>query len=312
MLAPPSCKCGGQATAKCLKIPPLCGACCTPSCGCHLKDVRKGEKREGSKRGQNSGTKRAREWQSWNAVKALEGALLEIAGMERSLKDRRLTTRQLMRKVIQHYSNSLTRCDSEDPLAEFPAGVRELCLDLAASFLGPGGIREAEEAHGHEETLPAGEAGGVDAEPSGGGEAGAGARETHLQWTDVGQEKCGPPEKAVLVEELGPEKAEVRLRVWRRLHDPGESAQLLADVQRAGLSKEAFERMQQHICPLAFGSQVQYQEFMDELCICIGSKFRALQSKTDGQALRGFWLILGGSATKLFSEGCGSFTVCCR
>ena len=122
-------------------MPPLCGDCCTPSCGGHLKDARNGYKREGLKRGKNSKAKRKRELQSWQLVRDLQAALLQIPGMEEGLKNRQLTTRQLMRKVLRYYSNSLAQRDSVDPLAEFPADVRELCLDLTDSWLGPRGLQ---------------------------------------------------------------------------------------------------------------------------------------------------------------------------
>ncbi len=310
--------------------------------------------------------------------------------MENGLKDRRLTTRQFMRKVLRYYSNSLARLDSPDsvdPLAEFPAEVREECLGLAGFFLRPDGLPEAED-QGLEGTLAACEAGGVGAAPEGGGERGAlpsdggegggggaapsGGREGAAtppgageggappvgageaspspspapspspspapspspspgrelageggapvftegpqwpRWMDGGQVRRGPPDKRLLVEEHGGEKGELRFRVWRRLHDPGESAELRADVGKAGLSKEAFERMQRHICPLGFESDVQYHAFMDELCVCIGRKSHAMQQLAGGQApLRGFWLVLGGSASQFYSEGWGSITVCC-
>ena len=117
-------------------MPPLCGDCCTPSCGGHLKDKRNGYKRDGSKRGKNSREKRKRESQSWQLVRDLHADLLQIPGMEEGLKNRQLTTRQLMRKVLRYYSNSLAKRDSVDPLAEFPADVREFCRDLTDSWLG--------------------------------------------------------------------------------------------------------------------------------------------------------------------------------
>ena len=117
MSASQRCKCGADASGGCRRVPPLCGDCCTPSCGGHLKDARNGYKREGLKRGKNSKAKRKRESQSWQLVRDLHADLLQIPGMEEGLKNRQLTTRQLMRKVLGHYSNSLAQRDSVDPLA---------------------------------------------------------------------------------------------------------------------------------------------------------------------------------------------------
>ena len=48
---------------------------------------------------------------------------------------------------------------------------------------------------------------------------------------------------------------------------------------------------------------------MNDLCVCIGNKFPELRATAKGHTVRGFWLILGGSATKLYSEGWVSMLV---
>ena len=62
--------------------------------------------------------------------------------------------------------------------------------------------------------------------------------------------------------------------------------------------------MNQHWCPLGFENDKQYLDFMDDLSVSIGWKCHKMQQLAEWQAQpEGFWLVLGGSATKLYSEG---------
>ena len=288
-----------------------------------------------------------------------------------------------MRKLLRFYSNSLAAGidspESEDPLAVFPADVRERCAFLAARLIGPAGVPAAEASleaagvgrvpegggEGGAWSSDGGEGGGGGAAPSGeregaatppgAGEGGAppvGAgeaspspspaplpspapapspspllggsrpeREAHQfprtvlewpRWMDGHQEKREPPDETQFVEERGPDRGPLRLRVWHRLHNPEQRAELWADLGKAGVSKEEFELMHQHICPLGFESHKQYLDFMDDLCVCIGRKSHKLQPLAGGQApIRGFWVCMGGSGSQFYSEGWGSITVCC-
>ena len=103
------------------------------------------------------------------------------------------------------------------------------------------------------------------------------------------QVQSGPPDTAQFVKERGPERGELRHRVWHRLHDPEQSAQLREDLEEAGVSEREFQLMKQHWCPLGFENHEQYLDFMDELSISIGSKCHKMQQLAEGQApLRGF------------------------
>jgi hypothetical protein len=62
----------------------------------------------------------------------LSHALGQIPGMQEALQDRRESRRQLARKVVLYVINSNQHNEHEtiDPLATFPAEIREECVDV--------------------------------------------------------------------------------------------------------------------------------------------------------------------------------------
>jgi hypothetical protein len=128
------------------------------------------------------------------------------------------------------------------------------------------------------------------------------------EWCDGGYVMHREPDFEQLVEELGERrKAEVRLAIWRRLHCPSYKQLLEADLQRSRVQPKAFELMRSHKCPLGFADSDEYHAFMSELCCHICTRLSELCGKTSARhhhpTLNGFWVILEGSAARLYSEG---------
>ena len=96
-------------------------------------------------------------------------------------------------------------------------------------------------------------------------------------------------------------KAQLRLEIWRSLHQmsPNHTEKLDSDLLRNNISRKAFAYLQRHQCPLGFVDHEQYVEFMKDLSrhLC------GLSLNTASQNMTGFTLVIGGSAARLYSEG---------
>jgi hypothetical protein len=302
--------CNRDAPIACTNDPKLCGSCCRPSCSNHGGD------KKTLKRGRSSIYKRRRECCSFTLSQVLSNALGQIPGMQEALQDRRESLRQLARNVVVYVINSIqqTEDDTKDPLAMFPAQIRDVCVDVFDDVIQQQGadqgisveqqcqallprlhsdpMLEAIEDHVQSESSSAGQPRLVSA----------------LEWCDGGYVMHGEPGLEVLVEELDDRrKAEVRLAIWRRLHCPSYKQLLNADLQGGCVQPKAFELMRSHKCPLGFADSDEYHAFMSELCGHIWTRLSELCGKTEARhhhpSLNGFWIILGGSAARLYSEG---------
>ena len=154
-----------------------------------------------------------------------------------------MTTRSLLRRVLRHHVKSRAGRDCADPLSELHPNVQERCLVVMHPYLvesGDGAPRLQAWAESSEEGSNSAAEGRYAARGlrDGIGEVeGRAERQAEVSWWDIGEPKQGPPRREVLVEEMGEMKAELRLRVWARLHDPHERSQLQQDVGRAGVAK---------------------------------------------------------------------------
>jgi hypothetical protein len=251
-----------------------------------------------------------REHLSWSLCQALRN----IPGMEESLQDRRVTLRQLLRNVVSHVINSNDKNNYEtiDPLAIFPADIREKCVDVVVDKVNQTEGDEPPDKRLEELLLE------LDSDPP------LEPRKEHVQsessWAgkpqqhfahDSGDGGCGKDAEPLLEHLLGELKdlrwANVRLAIWHRLHSPRYSQILQGDLKRSCVQPKDFELMRNLECPLGFADSDQYKAFMSELSCNINTQLWELCGKTSAlhyePRLNGFWVILGGSAARFYSEG---------